>query len=55
MIWKIWKKGKLKCEMIWKIWKKGKSKSEKIWKIQGNNSLWRFNTAVGGITLYVEE
>jgi hypothetical protein len=34
MIWKIWKKGKLKCEMIWKIWKKGKSNSEKIWKIQ---------------------
>ena len=30
-IWKIWKKGKLKCGMIWK---KGKSKSEKIWKIQ---------------------
>jgi len=30
MIWKIWKKGKLKCEMIWKIWKKGKSNSEKI-------------------------
>jgi hypothetical protein len=25
MIWKIWKKGRLKCEMIWKIWKKGKS------------------------------
>jgi hypothetical protein len=25
MIWKIWKKGKLKCEMIWKIWKKGKT------------------------------
>ena len=22
MIWKIRKKGKLKCEMIWKIWKK---------------------------------
>jgi hypothetical protein len=34
MIWKIWKKGKLKCEMIWKIWKKGKWNSEKIWKIQ---------------------
>jgi hypothetical protein len=33
-IWKIWKKGKLKCEMIWKIWKKGKSNSENIWKIQ---------------------
>jgi hypothetical protein len=34
MVWKIWKKGKLKCEMMWKIWKKGKSNSEKIWKIQ---------------------
>jgi hypothetical protein len=34
MIWKIWKKGKLKCEMIWKIWEKGKSNSEKIWKIE---------------------
>jgi hypothetical protein len=22
MIWKIWKKGKLKYEMIWKIWNK---------------------------------
>jgi hypothetical protein len=33
MIWKISKKGKLKCEMIWKIWKKGKPNSEKIWKI----------------------
>jgi hypothetical protein len=22
MIWKIWKKSKLKCEMIWKTWKK---------------------------------
>jgi hypothetical protein len=21
MIWKIWKKSKLKCETIWKIWK----------------------------------
>jgi hypothetical protein len=31
MIWKLWKKGKLKCEMIWK---KGRSNSEKIWKIQ---------------------
>jgi hypothetical protein len=30
MIWKIWKKSKLKCQMIWKIWKKGKSNSEKI-------------------------
>jgi hypothetical protein len=34
MIWKIWKKGKLKCEMIWKIWNKCKSNSENIWKIQ---------------------
>ena len=33
MIWKIWKKGKLKCEMIWKIWKKDKLNSEMIWKI----------------------
>ena len=32
MIWKIWKKSKLKCEMIWKIWKKGKSNSEKNMK-----------------------
>ena len=30
MVWKIWKKGKLKCEMQWKIWKKGKSNSEEI-------------------------
>jgi hypothetical protein len=30
MIWKIWKKSKLKCEMIWKIWKKGNSNSGKI-------------------------
>jgi hypothetical protein len=29
MIWKIWKKRRLKCEMIWKIWKKGKTNSEK--------------------------
>ena len=34
MIWKIWKKVKLKSQNIWKIWKKGKSNSEKIWKIQ---------------------
>ena len=34
MVWKIWKKSKLKCEMQWKIWNKGKSNSEKIWKIQ---------------------
>jgi hypothetical protein len=30
MIWKIWKKDKLKCEKIWKIWKKDKLKCEKI-------------------------
>jgi hypothetical protein len=32
MIWKIWKKSKLKCEKIWTIWKKGKLKgnNEKI-------------------------
>jgi hypothetical protein len=30
MIWKIWKKDKLKCEKIWTIWKKGKLNSEKI-------------------------
>jgi hypothetical protein len=28
MIWKIWKKSKLKCEKIWKTWKKGKLNSE---------------------------
>jgi hypothetical protein len=33
MIWKIWKKGKLKCEKIWKIWKKPKLNIEMIWKI----------------------
>jgi hypothetical protein len=33
MIWKIWKKSKLKCEMIWSIWKKPKLNSEKILKI----------------------
>jgi hypothetical protein len=25
---KIWKKGKLKCEIIWKIWKKAKLNNE---------------------------
>ena len=30
MIWKIWKKGKLKSEKIWTIWKKDKLYSEKI-------------------------
>ena len=34
MIWKISKKGKLKCEMIWKRWKKAMLNSETIWKIQ---------------------
>jgi hypothetical protein len=33
MIWKIWKKSKLKSEKVWKIWKKGKLNSEMIWKI----------------------
>ena len=33
MIWKIWKKSKLKCEMIWKTWKKPKLNSDKILKI----------------------
>ena len=30
MIWKIWKKSKLKSEKIWTIWKKSKLNSEKI-------------------------
>jgi hypothetical protein len=34
MIWKIWKKSKLKCEMIWKIGKNSKLNSEMIRKIQ---------------------
>jgi hypothetical protein len=34
MIWKIWKKSKLKYEMIWKLWKKSKLNSDAIWKIQ---------------------
>ena len=29
MIWKIWKKCKLKCEMIWTTWKKNKLNCEK--------------------------
>jgi transcription elongation factor GreA-like protein len=33
MILKIWKKGKLKCEMIWKIWKKGTSRIVKRFEI----------------------
>jgi hypothetical protein len=34
MIWKIWKKGKLKCKMIWKLLKKGKTNNENIWEIK---------------------
>ena len=34
MIWKIWKKSRLNCEMIWKIWKQSKLNSGNIWKIQ---------------------
>ena len=41
MIWKIWKKSKLKCEMIWKIWKDIQLNSEKIWKIWRNSKLNR--------------
>ena len=33
MIWKIWKKSKLKCEMICKVLNKGKLNNEMIWKI----------------------
>ena len=33
MIWKIWKKSKLKIEKKWKIRRKSKLNSEKIWKI----------------------
>ena len=29
----------MKCEMIWKIWKKSKLKSEKIWKIGRKSKL----------------
>ena len=29
---RIWKKKVISCEMIWKIWKKSKLKSEKIRK-----------------------
>jgi hypothetical protein len=39
MIWKIWKKNKLKCEMIGKICKKGNLNSEKIWKIWKKHEL----------------
>ena len=38
MIWKIWKKGKLKCEKIWKIWKKAKLNSERYGKYGGKVS-----------------
>ena len=34
MIWKIWKKSRLNCEMIWKIWKQSKLNNGNIWKIQ---------------------
>ena len=34
MIWKIWKKSKLKGGKIWKLWKKVKLNSEKTWTIQ---------------------
>ena len=40
MIWKIWKKGKLKCEMICKIWKKSKLKCEMMWKIWNSDKIW---------------
>ena len=36
MIWKIWKKSKLKCEIIWK---KGKSNSNKIWTIWNSEKI----------------
>ena len=36
MIWRIWKKSKLKSE---KIWKKGKSNSDKIWTISKKGKL----------------
>jgi hypothetical protein len=32
MIWKIWKKIKLKCEKIWKMWKKSRLKCKMIRK-----------------------
>jgi hypothetical protein len=38
MIWKIWKKSKLKSVKIWKIWKKGKLYSEMIWKIDTSST-----------------
>jgi hypothetical protein len=39
MIWKIWKKGKLKRGKIWKIWKKSKQNSDMIWKIWKKSKL----------------
>ena len=39
MIWKIWKKSKLKCEKILKMWKKSRLNSEKIWKIWKKSKL----------------
>jgi hypothetical protein len=40
MIWKIWKKGKLKCEMIRKIWKKIIKRFEKYGKY--GRKVWVF-------------
>ena len=34
MIWKIWKKSKMKSEKIWKTWKESKLNSEMIWKYE---------------------
>jgi hypothetical protein len=39
MIWKVWKKAKMKSEKIWKIWKKVKLNSEMICKIQKKSKL----------------
>ena len=39
MIWKIWTKSKLKCEMIWKMWTKSKLKCEMIWKMWNKSKL----------------
>ena len=38
MIWKIWKKSKLKSEKIWKLWKKVKLNSEKTLENREENS-----------------
>jgi hypothetical protein len=35
MIWKIWKKSKLKCEKRWKIQRKSKLNCEKIGEMGG--------------------